>query len=241
MSSSPNLRTLGAALLLVSCSKADPPSGAVPSASTPAMAPATAASLPARDGNHPIFHPEKAVEKAPESFKVKFATTKGDFVVEVHREWAPNGADRFYNLVKLGYFDGVKFFRAVESFMVQFGINGDPHVNGAWLRSRIPDDPVKKGNKRGMVTFATSGKDARVTQVFVNYKDNSELDKSGFAAFGEVTGEGMKVVDSLYKGYGESAPRGQGPEQGRVQSEGNAYLDKEFPKLDAVKEAKLEP
>ncbi len=231
---------IGAAFLLASCSKTDPPSGTTPSASTSAATPAPTSSVAARDGNHPIFHPEKAVEKAPDSFKVKFATTKGDFVVEVHRDWAPNGADRFYNLVKLGYFDGVKFFRAVENFMVQFGINGDPHVNGAWIRAKIPDDPVKKGNKRGMVTFATSGKDARVTQVFVNYKDNSELDKSGFAAFGEVT-TGMNVVDSLYKGYGEGAPRGQGPEQGRVQSEGNAYLEKEFPKLDAVKEAKLEP
>ena len=121
----------------------------------------------------------------------------------------------------------------------RFGINGDPSVNGAWVAARIPDDPVKKGNKRGMITFATSGKDSRTTQVFVNYKDNTPLDSKGFAAFGEVT-SGMSVVDSLYKGYGEGAPRGQGPEQGRVQSEGNAYLEKEFPKLDAVKTAKIE-
>lgn len=231
------LRMLPIALFVLSCSKSDPPATTTPSAT--ASAASNAPATPARDGNHPIFHPEKATEKAPDSFKVKFATTKGDFVVEVHREWAPNGADRFYNLVKLGYFDGVKFFRAVEDFMVQFGINGDPHVNGAWIRAKIPDDPVKTGNKRGMVTFATSGKDSRVTQVFVNYKDNTSLDKMGFAAFGEVT-TGMSVVDSLYKGYGEGAPRGQGPEQGKVQSEGNAYLDKEFPKLDAVKEAKIE-
>jgi peptidyl-prolyl cis-trans isomerase A (cyclophilin A) len=160
-------------------------------------------------------------------------------VVEVTRAWAPNGADRFYNLVKLGYYDGTKFFRAVEGFMVQWGIHGDPQVNGVWRGARIQDDPVVKSNKRGFMTFATAGKDSRTTQVFINFADkNSRLDKSGFAPFGEVV-KGMKVVDSLYKGYGEGAPGGKGPDQGRIQSDGNVYLDKDFPELDSVKEAKI--
>jgi peptidyl-prolyl cis-trans isomerase A (cyclophilin A) len=194
---------------------------------------------PPLDGNAPLFHPEKATEKAPDKFKVKFSTTKGDFVVEVTRAWAPAGADRFYNLIKLGYYDGTRFFRAVDGFMVQWGIHGDPRVNGAWYRASIPDDPVVKSNKRGFVTFATAGKDMRGTQVFINYVDkNSRLDSSGFSPFGEVV-DGMKVVDSLHKGYGEGAPRGKGPDQSRIQREGNAYLDKEFPELDSIKEAKL--
>jgi peptidyl-prolyl cis-trans isomerase A (cyclophilin A) len=191
------------------------------------------------NGDAPIFHPERAVEKAPDVYKVKFATTKGDFVVEVHRDWAPTGADRFYNLVKLGYYDGNKFFRAVEGFMVQFGISGEPSVNGAWHQAAITDDPSKKSNKRGFITFATSGPHSRTTQVFINYNDaNARLDKMGFAPFGQVV-SGMNVVDSLYKGYGEGAPQGRGPDQGRIQSEGNKYLEKNFPQLDAIKEAKV--
>jgi peptidyl-prolyl cis-trans isomerase A (cyclophilin A) len=209
-------------------------------AAAPGAASAGAATKPVElDGNAPIFQPALAVAQAPEVYKVKFVTTKGDFVVEVHREWAPNGADRFYNLIKVGYFDGVKFFRAVENFMVQFGISGDPRVNGAWYRASITDDPVKKSNKRGFITFATSGPHSRTTQVFINYSDaNARLDKTGFAPFGQVV-EGMKVVDSLYKGYGEGAPSGKGPNQDRIQSEGNKYLDKEFPLLDSIKEAKI--
>jgi peptidyl-prolyl cis-trans isomerase A (cyclophilin A) len=212
--------------------KPDPAkSGAPAAAATPAAA--------GLDGNAPLFHPEKATEKAPDKFKVKFATTKGDFVVEVTRSYSPNGADRFYNLVKLKYYDGTKFFRAVDGFMVQWGIHGDPRVNGAWIRAHIQDDPVDKSNKRGFITFATSGKDSRTTQVFISYADsNARLDKMGFSPFGEVV-EGMKVVDSLYKGYGEGAPKGKGPDQGRIQREGNVYLEKEFPELDAVKEATI--
>ncbi len=207
-------------------------------AAASADAPAQKAA-PALDGNAPIFHPELAIERAPAVYKAKFTTTKGDFVIEVHREWAPVGADRFYNLVKVGYFDGVKFFRAVENFMVQFGISGDPRVNGAWHQASITDDPVKKSNKRGFVTFATSGPHSRTTQVFVNFNDaNARLDKTGFAPFGQVV-TGMNVVDSLYKGYGEGRPMGKGPDQGRAQSEGNKYLEKDFPLLDAVKEAKI--
>ena len=206
-----------------------PPPAATPAAATP----------PARDGNDPLYHPEKATEKAPEKFKVKFVTTKGDFVVEATRAWAPNGVDRFYNLIKLGYYDGARFYRAVEGFMVQFGINADPSVNGAWIRANIQDDAVVKSNVRGYVTFAMAGPNTRTTQLFINYADkNSRLDKMGFPPFGQVV-DGMKVVDSLYKGYGEGAPMGHGPDQGSIQSQGNAYLDTNFPKLDGIKHAEI--
>jgi peptidyl-prolyl cis-trans isomerase A (cyclophilin A) len=175
-------------------------------------------------------------------FKVKFTTTEGDFVVEAHRDWAPNGADRFYNLVKIGYFDGVSFFRAIDGFMVQFGIHGDPAVNNHWRDSNIADDPVVKSNLRGFVTFAMAGTpNSRSTQIFVNYADkNAQLDGMGFAPFAQVV-EGMDVVDKLYKGYGEGAPMGRGPDQGRVQFEGNAYLNQAFPELDSVKSAVILP
>lgn len=188
----------------------------------------------------PVPSLSDATATAPPTFKVKMATTRGDFVVEVHRDWAPNGADRFYNLVKSGFFDGTKFFRAIEGFMVQWGINGDPAISAAWREARIKDDPVKESNKPGYITFATSGPDSRTSQVFINYGDNARLDGMGFAPFGKII-QGMDVVNNLYKGYGEGAPRGQGPEQGRIQSQGNAYLEKDFPKLDAVKKATILP
>ncbi|MDE2291691.1 MAG: peptidylprolyl isomerase [Elusimicrobia bacterium] len=185
--------------------------------------------------------PENAKEKAPETFKALFKTTKGDFTVLVHRDWAPNGADRFYNLVKLGYFQDIAFFRAIDGFMVQFGIAGDPALSAKWRSANIDDDAAAgHSNSRGMVTFATAGPNTRTTQMFINYKDNSFLDNQGFTPFGEVMGEGMKVIDSLYKGYGEGAPSGAGPDQGRIQREGNAYLKKDFPKLDYIKSAKIE-
>lgn len=180
----------------------------------------------------PLLDPEKATETAPDRFRVRFDTTKGPFVVEVRRVWAPRGADRFYNLVRLGYFDGATFFRVVEDFMVQFGIHGDPEVSAAWRRAEIPDDPVKQSNTRGMVTFATRGPNTRTTQLFINYKDNSFLDRQGFAPFGRVV-EGMAVVDRIYSGYGEA------PDQGRAQSEGNRYLRGEFPKLDHIESASV--
>ncbi len=155
------------------------------------------------------------------------------------RAWAPRGADRFYNLVKLGFYDGARFYRAVEGFMVQFGLSGNPSVNGAWYRAGIPDDPVVKSNTRGFVTFAMAGPGTRTTQVFINYVDkDARLDSMGFAPFGQVV-EGMSVVDSLYKGYGEMAPKGKGPDGSRASREGEAYLGKEFPQLDRIKEAKL--
>lgn len=174
-------------------------------------------------------------EQAPDTFKARFETSQGDFVVKVDRSWSPHGADRFYNLVKSGYFDGVRFFRAVDNFMVQFGIHGDPKIAMRWLEATIPDDPVKQSNKRGLITYAMSGQpNSRSVQVFINYKDNAFLDAQGFAPFGEVI-EGMEVVDSFYKGYGERTTSAQG----QIASLGNTFLDINFPKLDEIETARL--
>jgi peptidyl-prolyl cis-trans isomerase A (cyclophilin A) len=183
--------------------------------------------------------PKKLAEKAPATFKATFETSAGSFVVEVHRDWAPNGADRFYNLVKNGYYNDCRFFRVIAGFMVQFGIHGDPAVSAVWREARIPPDPVKQSNKRGFITYAMAGSpDTRTTQVFINFGDNAQLDGMGFAPFGEVV-SGMEVVDKIYNVYGEGAPRGKGPAQGRLQMEGNAYLAQEFPKLDFIKKATI--
>jgi peptidyl-prolyl cis-trans isomerase A (cyclophilin A) len=179
--------------------------------------------------------PEKLKEKAPESFKAKFETTKGTFVIKVERAYSPNGVDRFYNLVKSGYFTDVVFFRVIKGFMAQFGIHGDPKVSAKWRNANIQDDPVKGSNVRGAICFAKSGApNSRSTQFFLSFADNSRLDADGFAAFGKVT-EGMDVVDKLNSEYGEGAPQGRGPDQQRVQMEGNAYLKKDFPNLDSIK------
>lgn len=187
-----------------------------------------------------LLDPQKAALTAPKVFKAKLVTTKGEVVVEVHRDWAPKGADRFYTLVKHGWFTDVAFFRAIEGFMVQFGISGQPELNLKWREARIGDDPpAGQTNARGMISFAMAGPNTRTTQMFVNYKDNGRLDGMGFTPFGKVV-KGMEVLDALHKGYGEGAPRGAGPDQGRVQEEGNAYLKKEFPLLDYVKSASIE-
>jgi len=170
---------------------------------------------------------------APERFKALFETTGGDFVVEVEREWAPVGADRFYNLVRGGYYEGVRFFRVLPGFVVQFGIHGDPEIAKAWSDASIPDDSVSQSNQRGTITFATAGPDTRTVQVFINLADNARLDAMGFAPFGRVTG-GMDAVDRFYAGYGEGAPRGRGPDQGRMEEEGEAYLASDFAELDQV-------
>lgn len=183
--------------------------------------------------------PAKATETAPDTYKAKFFTTAGDFVVKVHRDWAPKGADRFYNLVKMGYFQEIAVFRAIDGFMAQFGLHGDPSVTRAWRDAKIKDDPVKESNTRGRLTFAMAGKDTRTTQLFINYGDNSSLDKQGFPPIGEVVDGGMKVVDGFYTGYGEGAPRGSGPSQGRIMEEGNAYLKKDFPELTYIKKIEL--
>ncbi len=187
-----------------------------------------------------LSDPASLTETAPAVYKAKFDTSKGAFVVEVHRDWALNGADRFYNLVKNGFYNNARFFRVIEGFMVQFGINGDPKISAVWQDANIPDDPVKQSNERGMITFATAGPNTRTTQVFINFGDNASLDGQGFAPFGKVV-SGMDVVDSLFSGYGEGAPSGRGPNQGIVQSLGNPYLEKAFPKLDFIKKATIEP
>jgi peptidyl-prolyl cis-trans isomerase A (cyclophilin A) len=186
-----------------------------------------------------LANPAALNEKAPASYKASFDTSKGVFVIEVQRDWAPNGADRFYNMVKGGFFDNARFFRVVSNFMVQFGINGDPKIMASWRSAAIKDDPVKQSNQRGFITFATSGQDSRTTQVFINYADNGTLDRQGFSPFGRVI-SGMNVVDSMFGDYGDGPPRGKGPDQSRIQMEGNNYLTKSFPKLDYVKKAKIE-
>ena len=205
---------------------------------TLAIAALAVAGTSAQDKLAKLKDPATLTAKAPASFTADFDTSKGKFTIEVHREWAPNGADRFYNLVKNGYYDNCRFFRVLSGFMAQVGIHGDPSVSAVWRGSRIQDDPVKQSNKRGFVTFATGGPNTRTTQIFINFKDNSSLDKQGFSAFGEVT-SGMDVVDSLYADYGEGAPSGKGPSQARAQTEGNAYMTKEFPKLDYIKTATI--
>ena len=182
--------------------------------------------------------PAKLTEKAPETFKAQFDTTKGKFTIEVTRSLSPNGADRFYNLVRSGYFKDIAFFRVVPGFMCQFGIHGDPSVSAKWREATIADDPVKGSNTRGTITFATAGPNTRTTQLFINFGDNANLDGMGFSPFGKVT-EGMDVVDKINSEYGEGAPRGRGPDQGRVQMEGNAYLKKDFPNLDYIKSATI--
>jgi peptidyl-prolyl cis-trans isomerase A (cyclophilin A) len=187
----------------------------------------------------PLSNPASLREQAPATYKARFDTNKGVFVVEVTRAWAPKGADRFYNLVKSGFYDNVRFFRVVSGFMVQFGINGDPAIMVNWRAAQIADDPVTQSNTRGMITFAMAGPNTRTSQVFINFADNARLDQSGFAPFGKVI-SGMNVVDALNAEYGEGAPRGRGPDQSRLQNEGNAYLTKEFPRMDYIKKATIE-
>jgi len=186
----------------------------------------------------PLVNPDAASEQAPDQFKVTFETTKGPFTVQVVRDWAPLGADRFYNLVKAGFFNDTAFFRVVKGFVVQFGLNGDPGVNAKWKDATIPDDPVRTSNLRGYITFATAGPNTRTTQLFINLANNGRLDSMKFSPFGRVI-QGMDVVDSLYGGYGEGAPNGNGPSQDKITEEGNSYLRENFPKLDYVVQAKL--
>jgi peptidyl-prolyl cis-trans isomerase A (cyclophilin A) len=203
---------------------------------------AVSMSLPATAGdrNPALTDPTRATETAPDVYRVKLETTSGDVVIEVTRKWAPNGADRFYNLVKVGYYDDTAFYRVIDGFMAQVGMHGDPQVQAAWANASIKDDPILKPNTRGMVTFAArTAPDSRTTQFFINYGDNTRLKVHGkFAPFGKVV-EGMDVVDSLYSGYGEGAPRGRGPSQGTIMREGNEYLKRDFPKLDYINRATI--
>jgi len=180
-----------------------------------------------------LLEPAALNQKAPDTFKAKFTTTKGDFVVQVTRAWSPLGADRFYNLVKNGFFTNVYFFRVVPGFVVQFGINGDPKIAAAWANANIQDDPPgRASNKRGTLTFAMAGPNTRTTQIFINFGDNSALDRQGFTPFGEVAA-GMDVVDKLYNGYGEKVTN----LQGEIATQGNDFLKTHFPNLDSIKSA----
>jgi peptidyl-prolyl cis-trans isomerase A (cyclophilin A) len=193
--------------------------------------PATAAS----SYDRALLKPALLKANAPEQYKVKFVTTRGEFTLTVNRAWAPLGADRFYNLVKHHFYDSASIFRVVPNFVAQFGISAYPAVTTAWKGTDIKDDPVKQSNKRGYITFATAGPNTRTTQVFINLKDNTALDHQGFAPFGVVEAEGMKVVDMFYDQYGDNA----GIDQGKIESQGKSYLDKSFPKLDTIKSATL--
>jgi peptidyl-prolyl cis-trans isomerase A (cyclophilin A) len=213
----------------------------VPAARADEPAAGSEKATPADTTAHPaLLDPSLAAERAPDAFRVKLETTKGDVVILVNRAWAPHGADRFYNLVKIGYYDGVVFYRAIRGFMIQGGFNGDPSVTAVWSNARIPDDPMRQSNTRGMVTFAQpSVPNARTTQIFINTANNDYLkDHGSFAPFGKVI-SGMDVVDSLYTGYGEAAPRGKGPSQARIAREGNSYLHTDFPLLDSIVTASI--
>jgi len=178
-------------------------------------------------------------QAGPEKFQVKFETSKGTIIVEVTRDWSPFGADRLYYLVNNGFYDNVRFFRVVAGFMAQFGFHGDPQISAVWSEMTFPDDPVKESNLRGYVTFAKRGTpNSRSTNIFINLVDNAYLDEMGFSPIGKVV-QGMEIVDQLYSGYGEGAPQGNGPEQGRIAQEGNEYLNKNFPNLDYIKKATI--
>ena len=223
---------------------------------TPAAAPAkpkstTAQKAPAKTGtktgtspaaaktyDRALLRPALLKDEAPDTYQVKFSTTKGDFTVSVTRAWAPRGADRFYNLAKHHFFDNGSFFRVLKGFVAQFGLSAYPPVNAAWTKATIPDDAVTQSNKKYYLTFATAGPNTRTTQLFINLADNPRLDGMGFASFGEVT-EGMNVVDTLYADYGEGAPQGAGPDQSEIEKQGKPYLDKGWPKLDAIKTATI--
>jgi peptidyl-prolyl cis-trans isomerase A (cyclophilin A) len=230
------MKSLFTSIFLCSALLAQAP--ASKSADSKSAASKGAASAPAPGAAKPsLLTPASLRAKAPELFKAQFTTTAGDFVVEVHRAWAPLGADRFYNLVRNGFFTDAAFFRVVvkpRPFIVQFGLNANPAVNKVWQSANIKDDPVMGSNKRGTLVFATAGPNTRTTQLFINLNDNAFLDSMGFAPFATVA-EGMDIVDKIYPDYAER------PDQGRITEEGKPYLDKNFPKLDSIKLAKILP
>lgn len=199
----------------------------------PAAKPKADLPKPTPAGPHPgLLDPSRAAETAPDLYKVRFETTAGNFVVEIHRDWAPRGADRFYNLVKIGFFDDTGFFRVVPGFVVQFGLHGDPAVNAKWRGAAILDDPVVASNEAGTITFATGGPNTRTTQMFINFGNNAGLDRQGFSPIGKVV-EGMDVVNKIFPGYREM------PNQGQIQLRGNDYLKSSFPKMDFIVRAKV--
>jgi peptidyl-prolyl cis-trans isomerase A (cyclophilin A) len=207
----------------------------IPAAAQPAATASAPAGAPKPGFDRALLRAATLKDKAPDTFQVKFTTTRGDFTVTVHRDWAPIGADRFYNLMKHHFYDNASFFRVVPGFVVQFGLSAYPPVNAAWRSANLQDDPVTQSNKRGYLTFATAGPNTRTTQIFINLKENAGLDRQGFAPFGVVDGAGMNVVEMLYDQYGDSA----GPDQGQIEAQGKPYLDKGWPKLDSIRTATL--
>ncbi len=232
------LCVVGMAGMLLGCAGSGGETNAPPVKPAPPLQPGVVSLDPSSHGAESSGKPAAATlpPQAPDTYRVKFETTKGDFVVEVHREWAPLGADRFHELVLAEFYDDVKFFRAITGFMVQFGISGDPAVTSKWEHTQIPDDPVIKSNQRGFITFATSGPNSRTTQVFINFASNANLDGMGFAPFGEIV-EGMDVVDALNQEYG-GEPSSY---QQQIRQQGNAFLEQAYPRLDAVKTARIVP
>ena len=203
---------------------------------------ASGCSQPAQDGPppNPLLFADRVdgIGEAPATFRVRFETSVGDFLVEAHRDWAPVGADRFHALVQAGFYDDTRFYRVIDGFMAQFGINGDPYVNQVWKEEFLLDEPPTESNTRGRLSFAKGGPHSRTTELFVNFVNNSRLDPLGFAPFAEVV-EGMDVVDLIYSGYGEGPPNGAGPYAAMIQARGNAYLDAEFPQLTRILRASV--
>lgn len=233
---------LVASPLMMGCSGQKSETASETAQATPESKPAETAKEPAPPAN-PLMNPQAAEMNAtaPDTYTARFETSAGTFDIKVTRAWSPNGADRFYNLVKNGYYNECRFFRVLEGFMAQVGMHGDPNINAVWSNARFEDDPVVEGNARGRVTFAkSSAPNSRTTQFFINFSDNSgSLNPQGFAAFGEVVGDGMTVVDALHAGYGEGAPRGNGPAQNQVAAGGNKFLEENFPNLDYIKTATI--
>jgi peptidyl-prolyl cis-trans isomerase A (cyclophilin A) len=193
---------------------------------------------------NPLLDPAdpRVNQQAPDSFRVQVTTSRGEFIIEVHRAWAPRGVDRFYNLVTNGFYDECRFFRVIFGFVAQVGISGDPAISAAWRSATIPDDPVLRSNLRGYVSFAKpNAADSRTTQIFINFGDNSMIDVKGFAPFGVINEDGMYVAARLFAEYGDAPPGGSGPDQARIQSEGNAYLATFFPNLDYIIHAVVLP
>ena len=187
---------------------------------------------------NPLLQPRSFQETAPESYQVRLTTSKGNVLLGVTRDWAPLAADRFYNLVKAGYYDGMTFHRVLPGFVAEFGIHGDPWVNAAWRQALLADEPVRESNTRGRVTFSKNTPNSRTVQVFISLKDNLSLDDQGFSPFGEVL-EGMEVVEALYSDYGDGPPRGEGVYQAMAIARGDEYLNEEFPLLDRIERAEL--
>lgn len=203
------------------------------------MAPSAMGTGPARVNDAgDLLHPTGDLQ-APATYAVEMQTDAGPIIIDVTRAWSPNGADRFYTLVRLGYFTDVAFFRVIQGFMAQAGIHGDPAVNRVWRDRNIMDDPAAdQSNTRGMITFAKTGMpNSRSTQFFINFGNNANLDRMGFTPFGRV--RDMTAVDAIYSGYGEGAPRGRGPNQGTLQSQGNTYLQQSYPEMTYIRSARI--